>query len=109
MIVVVLVACRGEPAPRAPEARPVTSSHGPDRPVDARVITGVALDVSPADAEIEIDGDSVGVASSLPAVVVLEPGAHQLVVRHPGYEPYRAEFIISEGTERFIISLERTR
>jgi hypothetical protein len=71
------------------------------------VLVGVALQVTPADAMVAIDDDDRGTASSLPVVVPLAPGIHQLVITRDGYTPYRVEFAVSDKTERFTVELVR--
>ena len=41
-------------------------------------------------------------------MVPLKPGLHQLVITAEGYSAYRAELIVSDKTERFVVRLERT-
>lgn len=69
-------------------------------------IAGVALTVSPPEAEVFIDDVLYGEAAMLDAVIALPPGLHQLVVRHDGYKPYRVELTVSDATESIAVRLE---
>jgi hypothetical protein len=63
--------------------------------------------VTPADADVTIDDDAPARASTLPEVVALKPGIHQLVVAKDGYKTYRVEFAVVSGkTEVFSVQLE---
>ncbi len=106
-----IAACGSHPAEPADPATPPTPA-GASAPADAAasdgpVLVGVALQVTPADAMVAIDDDDRGTASSLPVVVPLAPGIHQLVITRDGYTPYRVEFAVSDKTERFTVELVR--
>jgi glucose/arabinose dehydrogenase len=112
-LVVALLACGGAPARPPPPATPehaavATDAALPDAP-QLPAVPGVALKVTPADAEVAIDGVARGVASALPLVVALEPGVHQLVITRDGYAPYRVEFLVADKPETFAVRLERAR
>jgi hypothetical protein len=70
-------------------------------------VVGVALDVVPDTATVIVDDEPRGTAASLGAVLALEPGLHTLVITHEGYQSYRAEFAVTDKTERFVVRLER--
>jgi hypothetical protein len=101
LLLLLLCAC-GAPAaqttatPPAPPAEPDAPATGP----------GVQLHVSPPEAEVTIDDQVLGPASTLPAVIPLAPGLHALVVSHPGHRTYRVEFTVADAAETFTVSLE---
>lgn len=109
-LVIALVACGGG----HPAARPITSTierdaspPPPPPPQPAPLVIGIALVVTPTDAEVSIDDVARGPAHTLAKPIELEPGLHQLIVTRDGYKPYRAEFTVSDKTEKFTIHLER--
>lgn len=73
------------------------------------VIAGVALTVTPPEAQVFIDDVLYGEAAMLDAVIALPPGLHQLVVRLDGYKPYRVELTVSDTTEDIAVRLEPAR
>lgn len=84
------------PAP-APDAAP--APRGP----------GVELRIDHPDAEVLVDGESVGVASDLEAggwFIPLEAGIHQIAVRKTGYQTWRAEVSVRDATETIEVTLE---
>ena len=95
-----------------PPAAPVTKPPPPPpqldagTPIDATTTIGLALTVTPPDAEVLIDGVSYGKASDLDPVVELKPGLYTLLVSRAGYTSYRVEFSIGEKTESFDVKLE---
>ena len=100
-----LVAACGHssPPPKAvpPPPAPVDAAAAP---VAAKV--GVALDVTPADAEVLINGVSHGEAGKLAPVIELKPGLYTLVIEHAGYTSYRVEFSVADKVESFSVHLE---
>ena len=106
-----LLSCGGQPTTRPVSPSPVDPapaispqpSPASDRPHNGKL--GVSLTVSPADAEVVIDGVSRGKASDLEPVVELTPGLHTLVIAHAGYAPYRVEFSVSDKAESFVVRL----
>jgi hypothetical protein len=60
--------------------------------------TGMAvLEVSPADARVQVDGKPVSGTSSPYAVGELTPGNHEVVVSKAGYTDYRGSFPVTGG------------
>jgi len=108
VMIALIAACGGHAPPRQP---PAPANPAPVAPavVEEHVTVGVALAVTPSDAEIELDEVPYGPASKLPPIVALEPGVHQLVITREGYKPYRVEFAVSDKTESFTIRLQRDR
>jgi hypothetical protein len=99
-----LLACGG--------AKPTATSGGPppgtgSDPAHAGVgsTVGVALEVTPRDAIVEIDDIAFGKAATLDPVIALAPGLHTLVVTHEGHKTYRAEFSVTDKTETFVVKL----
>jgi hypothetical protein len=84
------------PAPAAPA--PAAAAPEDTRP-------RLSLDVDPSDAEVLIDDQVVGTGASVSSLP-LDPGLHRIVVRKPGYEPWRAEVTLDEGTESLEVTLE---
>lgn len=70
---------------------------------------GLALDVTPPDAEVMVDDRAYGKASELASPIALEPGLHALVVSRAGYKPYRAEFSVTDKIETFTVKLDAAR
>lgn len=99
-----LAACsHPSPPPRSTsEPGPHADAHA--EPPSAKV--GVALDVTPADANVIIDGESHGEAGKLPKVLELKPGLYTLVIERAGYNSYRVEFSVADKVESFSVHLE---
>ncbi len=102
------VACGSSPPPPSPPSPPVpVAPVPPEPPRDAAAAKiGVALTVTPDDAEVSIDGVSRGKAAGLDPIIDLKPGLYTLLVARPGYAAYRVEFTVSDKTESFVIRLE---
>jgi hypothetical protein len=104
----VVLACSGQPRHQdkpvgsKPDAGAGSATVAADS--DERSIAGVQVTVTPADAEVVIDGTSFGVASM--RVIPLDPGLHQLVVRLAGYKPFRVELTVANKTEHLTVRLE---
>jgi hypothetical protein len=93
LIVAAVVGCGGakKPAPTPPA------------PGDAAPLQGsLTVEVDPPDAEVEIDGTSRG-ADRSPFTLV--QGAHQIVIRKPGFEIWRGEVEIKGETEKIQVKL----
>lgn len=71
-------------------------------------IPGIAFDINPGDAEVIVDGESLGSAANgdIGEVLELVPGLHQIMIRHADYETYRVEVTIGEKTELLQINLQ---
>lgn len=96
LIIAAVVGCGGpnKPTPEPPK---------PD--VVAKPIEGsLTIEVEPNDAEVEVDGTSRGVATALQPIS-LGQGAHQIVIKKPGYEIWRGEVEIKGETERIQVKL----
>jgi hypothetical protein len=83
-----------------------------EEPYDARGEPGrLALEVSPEDASVYLDGRLLGAASELRrlhAGLIVDPGPHRLEVVRPGYETRATEFDVEAGEEVTIeLDLER--
>ncbi|MBS1124327.1 MAG: hypothetical protein H6Q90_6555 [Deltaproteobacteria bacterium] len=108
-----LVSCGGHRATQVSEPATAPLSAAPTAKAEPVVfkpmIVGVELIVSPPEAQVFIDDVLYGEASMLDAVISLEPGLHQLVIRHDGYKPYRVELAVSDKTETVAVSLEPAR
>lgn len=61
-----------------------------------RLIGSLDLDIEPAGARVEIDGEAVGVAP-LPAPLLLAPGVHVLTVNRAGHQAHTEEIEIIAG------------
>jgi hypothetical protein len=112
LAVVALAACGGRPT--ATHVRPPGADGGSAQQSTADVVAappiiGVALVVTPPEASVAIDDVERGPASKLAGAIALEPGLHWMIVQLDGYEPYRAEFTVSDKTERFTVRLKRAR
>lgn len=106
---VLLMACGGKVvAPAARETTPPTPIAGGTKPAPAATSTtiGLALTVTPADAEVLIDGVPYGKASGLDSTVELSPGLYTLTVEKAGYVSYRVEFSVGDKTEAFVVQLD---
>lgn len=113
LVLFVLASCRGTTTPRTDIKAPQPVEPAPaDAMLDAEAPTvtiGLALTVTPADAEVTVDDRPYGPASALVTPIALEPGLHTLIVSLAGYRPYRAEFSITDKIETFSIKLDRKR
>ncbi len=74
-----------------------------------RLIGALELDIEPAGARVEIDGEAMGVAP-LAAPLLLAPGVHILTVNRPGHQAHLEEIEIVAGeTERRTVRLVARR
>jgi hypothetical protein len=69
------------------------------------------LEVSPADAQVQIDGQAVSGTSSPYTASELKPGNHEIVAKKAGYSDYRGSFAVSSGqtTKLPVIELVQTQ
>jgi hypothetical protein len=105
-----LAACGHPASPPAHAPAPVPDQPALAQPADApSTKVGVALSVTPADAEVFIDGVSYGKASSWADVIELKPGLYTLLVSRTGYVSYRVEFSVGDKIESFAVQLEPTK
>jgi hypothetical protein len=70
---------------------------------------GVALDVTPSDANVTIDGVLMGKVSELDRTVALAPGLHTIVIAQRGFKSYRVEFSVTDKVEKFVVKLEAAK
>lgn len=97
-------AVRSVPAAAPPPARPAAADPAPPAPVDS----GLSLAVEPADAELVIDGRSLGKVTDLGGgVVPLPPGLYQVSLRRAGFSTWRAEVGVHAGLEPIRVTLAR--
>ena len=96
VVVGVLATCSSPPKP-VPKPPPVEVA----KPEHAKLL----LDVAPGDAEVDIDGTTRGAASTLQETVMLDPGAHQIIIRKPGFVTWRGEVEITDKTEKISVQL----
>jgi hypothetical protein len=73
------------------------------------LVAGIRFDIEPSDAEVVVDGESLGSASELMArgLLDLEPGIHQIMIQHEDFETARVEVTVAETTEVLQLSLRR--
>lgn len=62
-------------------------------------VTTIELSVEPPEAEVSIDGEGRGQASSLPKVF-LDPGSHNIEARADGFEPRTESVVATKGASR---------
>jgi PEGA domain-containing protein len=63
----------------------------------------VRISSTPADADVEIDGNFVG---NTPSTVSVAAGQHQLIVKKAGYKPWEKQISVSSGEVRVNAVLE---
>jgi len=82
-----------------PTVRPATAAEQPT-PTSAPAKPGLLFQVEPVQAEVMIDGKSLGHVSDLVAaggLVPLDPGLYQVSLRCPGFVTWRAEVAVRSG------------
>jgi len=106
------VACGSGPAKSADEpeqtAPPDAAAEAAPDATPAPTGPGVALTIDHPDAEVFVDGNRIGLASDLESTsgfISLEAGLHQIAVRKPGFNTWRAEVSVREHTEAIQVSL----
>jgi hypothetical protein len=104
-----LLGCGHAPAPSPAKHDLPVEVVAPPPPDAGAVKIGVALAVTPPDAEVWIDGVSRGKASDLGPVIELKPGLYTLVVARAGFSSFRVEFTVGDKTESFAIHLDQKR
>lgn len=72
---------------------------------NVRGLAELSISGSPERARLSIEGQPLG--STLPTVARLEPGHHELLVEHNGYEPRALELVLEPGArESVFVQLE---
>ncbi len=95
VVLALVIGCGGKPpAPKAP----------PPPPPAVEVRGTLALDIEPADAEVEVDGTPRGTASEVKSLD-LDPGPHQIVIKKKGFEIWRGEVALARTTETIQVRL----
>jgi len=84
------------PVARAADPPPPAAAPAAATPAAAAAKSGLSLHCTPNDADIFIDGDSVG-KSPIAQVLPLAVGEHTIRVSRPGYAPYIDVFRVKEG------------
>lgn len=85
----------GDAGGRSDETNPTR-----DQPLDLRPEAARAgLRIAPGDASVYLDGSFMGLASELPATLLLEPGDHLLEVVRPGLASRQVELRLESGEE----------
>lgn len=67
------------------------------RAIAADSVGTAVLEVSPADAQVQVDGKSVSGSGSPYTVSELAPGDHEVVAKKAGYNDYRGRFVVNAG------------
>lgn len=69
---------------------------------------GIAFEIDPPDAEVFVDGESLGSAAEVIEAgdLILSAGLHQIMIRHDDFETSRVEVTIGEKTELLQINLQ---
>lgn len=67
------------------------------RAIAADSVGTAVLEVSPADAQVQVDGKVVAGTGSPYTVSELAPGDHEVVAKKAGYTDYRGSFVVSAG------------
>ena len=89
-----------EPKPPAPVTTQVVEPSGP----------GLIIHVEPDDAEVIIDGSSLGLASKLDlqnGLLPLRPGIYQVNLKRSGYISWRAEVTVNDKPESIQVTLKK--
>ena len=99
------VAACGPKEKSAEPPAPLTEATIDAAPTD---IPGIRFEIEPTDAEIIVDGETLGYASELMAKGVLDlvPGIHQIMIHHNDFETARVEVTIAEKTETLQLVLQ---
>src|SRR5208282_5572320 len=95
-----------EPRPPPPEAAaPATVAPLAEPPPQA--LSGIRFSVDPPDAQVFVDGRSVGLASALAGAgtVKLSPGLYRVSVERAGFQTWRAEVAVRVGVEPIEVKL----
>ncbi|MEM6796549.1 MAG: hypothetical protein AAF725_21435 [Acidobacteriota bacterium] len=95
-----------QPQAPAPAPQPAPAPARPPEPRKPRPTApqGVTMTIYPADAELFLDDDPLGVASGL-GVLSLKPGVYVLEVSHPDYSGQRLVFGVETETLEIVIDL----
>jgi hypothetical protein len=97
LLLLVLASCAHAPPKDDDKNTPVAQSTEP----------GLKLDVQPGDAELIIDGQSLGPVTKIGpgGVVALKPGIYQVSLKARGYQTWRAEVTVGEKNELLKVAL----
>ena len=106
----------GAPAPTPGQASADTAAAGAEAQADTTPIgcpekAGICFEVTPDDAELEVNGDKLGVVGALAVggvvFVSLEPGIHLVTLRRDGYVTWRSEVTVGPVAETMAVTLEQ--
>lgn len=102
-----------EPAPPsrtiAPPENAELESDAPAESTECPNEAGLCFSVTPADAQLEVDGNVLGPLGDLGNGLVfvgLEPGIHMITLTRDGYATWRAEVSIAEAAETINLTME---
>jgi hypothetical protein len=73
-----------------------------------KAVSGFRLEIEPVDSELTVDGQLVGPVSAVPTedgVFRLDPGVHQMSLKHKGYQTWRAEVALGSQVEALKVNL----
>jgi hypothetical protein len=113
------IAC-GSSSPRPAEPAPAPARTAPAEGDDAQSATpaelaecptraGLCFQVTPADAQLEVDGDVLGLIQDLGRGLVfveIEPGIHMITLKRDGFVTWRAEVSVAEAAETINVTME---
>ena len=91
------------PGAAAPTAAPAASS-ADAKPASAPVPASLAIDSTPAGADIEIDGAFVG---NTPSTLSVAPGSHSITVKKKGFTDWTKTLNVTGGTVHLTAELEQ--
>lgn len=100
------LACAVAPTVQPGPPAPTPPSEGP-APVSSAARGGLAFSVEPGDAEVIVDGRSLGSAAALArgGALALEAGLYQVTLRRAGYATWRAEVAVGATVETIRVAL----
>jgi hypothetical protein len=96
---------------KGPQSTDAAAPNPPDTPQISRAATpsmpaspaAVAIESTPSDADIEIDGAFVG---NTPSTVTVAPGSHQIAVKRKGFADWAKTLNVTDGTIHLNAELE---
>ena len=97
-----------------PKQVPVQDTTPPPKPVEVVKVEptgpGLIIHVEPDDAEVIIDGESLGIASKLDlqnGLLPLRPGIYQVNLKRSGFVSWRAEVTVNDKPETILVTLKK--
>jgi hypothetical protein len=103
------MACATTAPPGPAPTSPPSAAPGPVSEAPVPGPSGLRIKVDPPDAEIFVDGTSLGPANALASAgtIPMAPGLYQVSLKRSGYQTWRAEVSVKDSAQPIEVTLVR--